>query len=220
MQHFPIFLDLRGRRAVVLGGGAEAARKIELLLRAGARPLVVAAGSELSAEVRRWAAEGRCELQAGPFRAAWLMGAALAISASGDPEQDARFVAAARAQAVLVNVVDRPELSSFIMPAIVDRAPVTVAVSTGGASPTLAQLVRDRIERLLPRDLGKLAALAATLRPLVRMCVPDQRRRRRFWRRTLAGRVEALAFADEGRAAEHSLLSVLGHESGAAEARD
>src|SRR5205823_4262944 len=97
------------------------------------------------------------EQWAEPFEADCLLGAALAIAASGDCALDIAFATAAQVRGLPVNVVDRPELSSFIMPAIVDRGPITVAVSTGGTSPTLAQIIRDRIERALPLGIGQLA---------------------------------------------------------------
>ena len=210
VRHFPIFLDLRGRRAVVLGGGAEAARKIELLLRAGARPLVVA--RVVVPEIADWIAARRCEQWADPFEADCLLGAALAIAASGDWALDIAFATAAHVRGLPVNVVDRPELSSFIMPAIVDRGPITVAVSTGGASPTLAQIIRDRIERALPLGVGQLAWIAGKLRPIVRSCLPDLARRRRFWRTALGGSAWTLALGGHRRAAESALLSALRRE--------
>ncbi len=210
MRHFPIFLDLQGRRVVVLGGGTEALRKIELLLRARARPLVIAetVGSEVAALI----VEGRCERWTEPFEPTALTGAVLAISASGDWPLDIAFSTAAQVRGIPVNVVDRPELSSFIMPAIVDRHPVIVAVSTGGASPALAQVVRDRIERALPLGIAQLAWIARKLRPIVRSCLSDPTRRRRFWRSALRGRAWTLALWGQRRAAEAALLSALRRE--------
>ena len=155
MEHFPVFLDVRGRRVVVLGGGDAAAQKLALLIRAHARPVVVS--SALDPRIAAWVASGTCAHDAGPFAAECLDGAVLAIAASGDEALDAAFSAAAQARNVPVNVVDRPALSSFIMPSIVDRDPVIVAISTGGTSPTLAQMIRACIEDMLPQrvEIGR-----------------------------------------------------------------
>src|SRR4051812_24784448 len=148
MDHFPIFLDLKGRKVLVCGGGDAAAQKIELLIRAGTKPLVIA--PTISPAIGEWIAAGACEHGGAEFDPADLDGAALVIVATEDELLAQTVSAAAQARQLPVNVVDRPELCSFIMPAIVDRAPVLVAVSTGGRSPTLAQIVRERIDAMLP----------------------------------------------------------------------
>jgi uroporphyrin-III C-methyltransferase/precorrin-2 dehydrogenase/sirohydrochlorin ferrochelatase len=177
MQHFPIFLDLQGRRALVLGSGEAAERKAELLRRAGA------------------------ELQhADRFTPDLLAGCALAIGAGAAEAELQALAAAARAAGIPVNVVDRPELCSFIMPAIVDRAPLTIAVASGGAAPVLARLVRARIEAALPPALGRLAALAAEFRDELRRRLPDLAVRRRVLERFFGGPAAELALA--GREAE------------------
>lgn len=177
MRQFPIFLDLAGRTALVLGHGEVAARKAEALRRAGAA-------------IR----------QAARFEPALLDGIALAIGAEA-PEADlVALSAACQAHGIPVNVVDRPALCSFLVPAIVDRDPVTIAVGTGGAAPVLARMVRQRIEAALPPGLGRLAALADRFKAAVRRALPDIAARRRFLDRVLAGPVAELAMA--GRTAE------------------
>ncbi len=177
MRHFPVFLDLAGRTALVLGHGEVAARKAEALRRA-------------SAAIRT----------AARFEPALLDGIALAIGAEA-PEADLLALSAAcQARGIPVNVVDRPALCSFLVPAIVDRDPVTIAVGTGGAAPVLARMVRQRIEAALPPGLGRLAALADRFKAAVRRALPDIAARRRFLDRVLAGPVAELAMA--GRTAE------------------
>ncbi len=193
MEHFPIFLDLKGRRVVVVGGGAAAAQKLELLLRAGARPLVIA--PTISREIHELIEAGAGEWGGAEFGPVCLAGAALVIVAGEDEKLAERISAAAQARDLPVNVVDRPELCSFIMPAIVDRAPVLVAVSTGGRSPTLAQLVRARIEAVLPDTFGRIGEFAGAMRPLVRRLLPDAAQRRAFWRRVLDGPIVDLVLA-------------------------
>jgi uroporphyrin-III C-methyltransferase/precorrin-2 dehydrogenase/sirohydrochlorin ferrochelatase len=167
-----------------------AARKIELLIQAGARPLIVA--PRVNAEIAVWVAHRLCDHDAAPFDAACLTGAMLAIIASEDEALTLSAAAAALAHGLPVNVVDRPALSNFIMPAIVDRSPVLVAISTAGTSPTLAQMIRARIEDLLPPSIGRLARLAGSIRPLVQHFLATPTRRKAFWRRVLGGPVADL----------------------------
>ncbi|MGG5819244.1 siroheme synthase CysG [Falsiroseomonas sp. HW251] len=177
MRHFPAFLDLAGRTALLLGQGETAERKAEPLARAGAT-------------LRR----------APRFDPALLDGVAIAIGADA-PEADLRALSEeAQRRGIPVNIVDRSELCTFVMPAIVDRDPVTVAISTGGAAPTLARMVRQRIEAVLPPRLGALAALAGRFQAAIRRALPDVAARRRFLDAALTGRAADLALA--GREAE------------------
>lgn len=209
MNAFPIFLDLHGRDTVVVGGGTAAVRKATLLARAGARVHVVA--MELDPGFASLFADGCCVHHTEPFRANHLAGAILVIAADPDPHINKRVACAARAMAVPVNVVDRPELCSFTVPAIVDRSPVMVAISTGGAAPVLARVLRARLEALLPAAYGKLAALAAAFRPLVRRRLPDARARRRFWEAVFEGNVAELVLAGRAVDARRTLQRMLDH---------
>lgn len=157
---FPIFLELAGRRVLVLGSGAEAARKIAQLARAGAL-------------IERTLPET-------------LDGIALVLIAEVTPET-ASLACRCRERAIPVNVVDRPELCSFYMPAIVERGPVTLAIGTEGMAPALAKGLRQAFERLLPRELGVLAALAGRVRPIVRLRIAEPEARKKFWREFFAG---------------------------------
>jgi len=192
MDYLPIFVDLRGRAVLVVGGGAVAQRKVELLIDAGARVRVVAPA--LTEALRALAGAGRIEHAAQRFDPAQLSDAALVIAATNRDAINAEVAAAARARNVPVNVVDDLELSSFIVPAIVDRSPVIVAVGTSGRSPVLARWVRARIEALLPPQLGRLADLAGRWRQRVKHAFASVAERRRFWETALEGRVAAYAF--------------------------
>jgi uroporphyrin-III C-methyltransferase / precorrin-2 dehydrogenase / sirohydrochlorin ferrochelatase len=199
MDVYPLFLKLAGRPAVLVGGGQAAARKAELLLRAGSRLTVVA--EDLSPALAEAALAGKLRHLAGPLLPEHFRGAALAVVATDDPARARRAAALAGAAGVPVNVVDRPELSSFIAPAVVDRSPVLVAISTGGASPLLAREIRLAIERLLPAALGRLARFARQFRAAARAAIPDALARRRFWEQCLKGPVaEAVLAGDEARA--------------------
>jgi len=184
LPYLPIFLDLRGRKALLIGTGATAAPKRDLLHRAGAAVEIVVGSPE----------------------ARHFVGAVLAIDASGDIEINRQSVALARAAGVPINVVDRPELCDFIMPAILDRTPVIIAVSTGGAAPAVARMIRQRLETAIPAGIGHLAALAARFRHGATERLSSPRQRARFWERLFEqgavrlmekGRIDdAVAFAD------------------------
>jgi uroporphyrin-III C-methyltransferase/precorrin-2 dehydrogenase/sirohydrochlorin ferrochelatase len=186
MRHFPLFMDLSGCPVLVLGAGEVAERKAEPLRRAGAqvrlRPV---------------------------FDPADLDGCALAVGADA-PEADLFALSRiARARGIPVNVVDRPELCSFIMPAIVDRDPVTIAISTGGTAPVLARMLRQRIEAVVPPAFGRLAALAGRFSGEVRRRFQDLGARRRVLERILTGRVAALVFDGDEAGAERALAEEL-----------
>jgi len=185
MKHLPLFFDLRGRRVVVVGEGGMADRRAAL---------AASAGALVSRETYA------------PFT---FDGATAAFVATGDADSDAAAAGAARAAGVPVNVADRPALCDFIMPAIVERDDVVVAVSTGGTSPTLAQAVRARIEAALPERLGALACLASEFRAQVRALIVDPAQRRAFWRGLTSGPAAALALAGDTQGARRAALRQL-----------
>ncbi len=207
MQNFPLFLSLRDRRALVVGGTEAAARKVELLLSAGARVSLIAA--TVTGEIAQLIDEGRIAWAGRSFDEADLAGMSLAIVASDDEQVQMRVSAAAQARCVPVNVVDTPALSSFIMPAIVDRSPITIAISTGGAAPALARKLKAEIERALPAAIGRVARFAEVFREQVRRTLADSAKRRRFWDRVLQGRVGELALAGDEIAARRELIRLL-----------
>ncbi len=200
MDYLPIFLDLATRRVLVVGGGAVAARKVELLLKAHALVRVVA--PELHPELAPYRDAGRIEHIAAPFEPQHFEDVVLAIAATDRPDVNRAVAAAGAALRVFVNVVDDVGASSCIMPAIVDRSPVIVAVGTGAHSPTLARRVRAQLEAFLPERLGELARLAGRARERVRRALPDVQRRRQFWDRLFAGRIASQVLVGQEAAAE------------------
>jgi uroporphyrin-III C-methyltransferase / precorrin-2 dehydrogenase / sirohydrochlorin ferrochelatase len=138
-----------------------------------------------------------------------LASVVLVVAATDDRPLNARISSDARARRVPVNVVDDPELCTFIVPAIVDRSPLVVAISTGGASPVLARITRGRIEAAVPAQFGALAELCSALRPEVSARLPDLQQRRRFWETVLEGPVAELALAGSSAAAKRELRSSL-----------
>lgn len=186
MRYFPLFADLQGRRVLVLGGGEVAEIKATALRRAGAvvdmRPR---------------------------FSGAALAGCALALGADAEEVELLALAAAARAAGIPVNVVDRPELSTCILPAIVDRDPILVAISTSGTAPVLARLLRAKIEALVPPAYGRLAAMAARFKEAMRARFPKVAMRRAVLERLLGGEAAALVLAGQDAAAEAAFVRAL-----------
>jgi len=207
MDYLPVFLNLRDRLALVVGGGAVAMRKVELLLKAHARVLVVA--PVLHPELALYRDAGRIEHRAALFEPAHLVGVALAIAATDRPEVNRAVAAAGEARAVFVNVVDDAAASSCLMPAIVDRSPIIVAIGSAGQSPTLARRVRAQLEAMLPERLGELAGLAGRVRERVQRALPDINQRRAFWDRLFSSPVASKVFAGSMSEAEALLEAQL-----------
>jgi uroporphyrin-III C-methyltransferase/precorrin-2 dehydrogenase/sirohydrochlorin ferrochelatase len=208
MQHLPLFADLASRRCLIVGGGAVAERRTVLLLEAGARVEVVA--PELKTErLAELASDGRIEHAARAFDGDSLHPYWLVVAATDDPALNARVAAAATAAHRFCNVVDDPDLCSVVMPAIVDRSPVTIAIGSGARSPVLARWIKGLLETLLPARLGALAELAGRSRERIRAALPDPDDRRRFWERVAGGEVAEHAFAGRADAAESALRAAL-----------
>lgn len=197
MDFLPIFLSLKDKRCLVVGGGAVAARKAGVLLDAGARVCVVAPEIEPALATR-----SGVEPVIARFEICHLDGVALVIAASNDRTTNRQVSEQARARNIPVNVVDDPALCSFIMPAILDRSPLMVALSSGGASPVLARMLRARLETLIPHNYGRLAAFAERLREQVKARVNNPVQRRILWEDTLDGVVGEKVLAGDEDGAE------------------
>jgi uroporphyrin-III C-methyltransferase/precorrin-2 dehydrogenase/sirohydrochlorin ferrochelatase len=185
MKYFPIFADLDNAHVLVVGGGEPATQKVRLLLKTRAHITVVA--DTVTDELSELEEKNAIWIVLRTFLARDLEGQRLVYAATGDPALDAAVSRAAKARGIPVNVVDAPKLSTFIMPAIVDRAPVTVAIATEGAAPILAREIKTRLESWLPANFGALAQHAQALRDKVTSAIPDARARRHVWERLLAG---------------------------------
>ncbi len=194
MDHMPIFMALSNRRALVVGGGQLASRKAALLL--NACPQVEILSDAVSPAMARLIKANGLVHHADPFTPQHLDGVALVIAATDDDALNHAVFDAASARGLPVNIADQPALCSFILPAIVDRAPVTVAVSTGGRSPVFARHVKALLERALPPGLGHAAQWLARWRQPVRDAFTDEGARRRFWERIIDGPVGDLAHTD------------------------
>ncbi|HNB26982.1 MAG TPA: siroheme synthase CysG [Alphaproteobacteria bacterium] len=207
MRSFPLFLKLQGRPVLLAGSGAAAAAKLRLLAAAGARVRLIA--SAPGAELLQASRELSIACERGVVTDADLRQADLVFGAAGADEADRALSAAARAAGKLVNIVDRPDLSDFTMPAIVDRDEIVVAISTDGASPVLAQRVRAAIESVLPPALGRLARFARRFRTAIQARIAENGARRRFWNQVFAGPIgQAVLAGDERRAARDLIRAI------------
>ncbi len=207
MRYFPAFHDLSARPSLLVGGGELAARKLRLLLKAEARVVVVA--PHAIPEIAKLAAEHRITWRQRGFAPTDVAGCALVIGATGRPAVDEAVAAAAGAAAVPVNVVDRPDLSSFITPAIIDRDPLVIGISSGGDAPILARQIRARLESLLPANLGRLARFAGAFRSAVAAQITDGTRRRRFWERFFSGPIADKVLAGDDTAAREAMVALI-----------
>lgn len=190
MPLFPIFANLAGRDVLVVGGGEVALRKVEALLHTGARVQVHA--QALHPTLAQWLDEGRLERREGDFDSAWLDAVWLVVVATDDAGFNARVAAEAERRHRFANVVDDARLSGFQVPAVVDRDPLLVAISSGGAAPMLARRLRERLEAQFDDALGEFAALFAQHRDAIRQCLPDLAQRRRWFDRVIDGPVATL----------------------------
>jgi uroporphyrin-III C-methyltransferase/precorrin-2 dehydrogenase/sirohydrochlorin ferrochelatase len=199
MKLYPLFADLTRRAVLVVGGGTVAERKIAALL--GAQAQVTVNADELTPQLQRWVNEGRIAYRADAFQSAWLDRVWLVVAATSDRELNRQIAGFAELRRIFVNVVDDATLSSFHVPAVVDRAPLTIAISSGGESPMLARLLRERLETLLDHSLGALAKLTARLRKRIRLRHPEMAARRRFYEDLFAGQVATLLRQGQSKAA-------------------
>jgi uroporphyrin-III C-methyltransferase/precorrin-2 dehydrogenase/sirohydrochlorin ferrochelatase len=210
MDFLPIFLNLRGKHGLVVGGSEVAARKAALLLNAGARVTVVA--PRLAEAFAQLEHPERLRHLAADFTPALLDDVDIVVCALED-EAQARVVSeAAQAKHLPVNVVDTPQLCSFVMPSIIDRSPILIAVGSGGASPVLARLLRARLESMIPTAYGRLSALAARFRDQVKAKFKRPENRRRFWEKVFQGPVAEMMFSGQDEAAAATLQAMIDGE--------
>ncbi|AFL74112.1 siroheme synthase CysG [Thiocystis violascens] len=200
MELLPIFLDMKGKSCLIVGGGTTAARKASNLLRAGAAITVVA--PRLCESLARKAETGECRHLGRPFEPTDIPGHTLIVAATDDRDVNRRIAELAGGSGIPVNVVDDPDACTFLLPSIVDRSPVTIAVSSGKTSPVLARMLRTRLEALIPAGYGRLADLAGRYRERVKTRFSEARDRRRFWDRVLQGAVAERILAGQFAEAE------------------
>ncbi len=207
MDHLPIFLDVRGRKIIVDGGSSMAARRVERALQAGADVHVFAPA--LDGEFRTLRDHPNLTHHARAPELPDFVGAAVAYGASDDPVRDRALYEMADHNHVLANVADVTEYCDFITPSIIDRAPLVIAISSGGAAPVIARILRARIEAILPTAYGKLAAFSGRLRDRVMTKLKTPQARRAFWENTIDGPVADMFLAGDPKAAKKQFLKEL-----------
>ncbi len=207
MKYFPLFLGLENRDVLLVGGGEKALQKLRLLAKTPARLTIVA--ETISPGIDALARQRTVSLQLRRLLPEDVKGKALVIGADDSAERNAELARAAQAAGVPVNIVDAPELSTVIVPAIVDRDPIVVAIGTEGAAPIIARDLRARIESWLPADFGRVASAAAALRPRVRAAIARPAARRQFWEGLLRGPFRDRALAADMAGAEQEAARAL-----------
>lgn len=207
MQFLPVFMNVRRRPCLIVGGGEVAARKSLFLLEAGAKLRVIS--PEFSNKFDSLRSNNDVELIERQFQLSDLEQCALVIAATDQTNLNQQISEQARSLNIPVNVVDNPSLCSFIVPSIIDRSPVQIAVSTGGSSPVLARMLRTKLEASVPAAYGRLGEFAEKFREPVKQSLSDVESRRRFWEKTLEGPISELVFAGKNAEAERRMLDEL-----------
>ncbi len=204
MDYLPIFYQLNHKRCLVVGAGEVAVRKASMLRKAGAHLRVVA--TEFSGAMDALLAQdAKSEKRVGEFQPQDLDGVTLAIAATNNLDANSAVSEQAQARSLPVNVVDNPSLCTFILPSIVDRSPIMIAISSGGASPVLARLIRAKLESSIPASYGRLAKLVGSFRDAAKAKFADVNQRRGFWEAVLTGPIAEFVFAGKEQQAEKML---------------
>ena len=211
MNYLPIFIDIKQKPCLVVGGGDIALRKINLLLKANARVLCIA--PQCCDGVGRLVDSNKIDYVARDFEDEDINAQVLIVSATDDTNLNQRVSALASAANIPVNVVDSPELCTFVMPSIVDRSPIVIAISSAGSAPVLARLIRAKLESSIPHAYGKLAKLAGEFRSQVKAKFSHIEDRRYFWEKAFSGVVAEKVFAGKEQEAAQDLQAQLDNSS-------
>lgn len=209
--YLPIYFNVQDKLCLLVGGGGVAARKLEFLLQAGAKVRLVATqvSDKVKAVIKDLQNQNQVQILERPYQQEDLRDCVLLISATDNSELNEQISKQAQNKQIPVNVVDNPSLCSFIVPSIIDRSPVQISISTGGASPVLARLLRSKLESTIPSAYGRLGQLCEKYRIKVKQTLPDVDRRREFWEKMLEGLVAEYVFAHKDDLAEKELESQL-----------
>lgn len=207
MKHLPIFVSIRNKPCVVIGGGPVASRKVASLIESGA--IITVVSPEISSELRAHVNNGLLTHVARPFENSDLDGAFLVFAATDKRKVNASIAKLADARQQLVNIADAPDDCSFVLPSVLDRSPVVIAVSTGGASPVLARQLRMQLESMIPAATGRLARITEEYREKVKQFFPKQPQRKQFWENALKGSVSELVYAGQEESARSRLDEML-----------
>ena len=207
MKYYPIFLDLKDRKVLVFGGGRVAERKIQTLLGSGAT--IVLVSPTVTPKIRRWAQQGRIHIRRRSYRASDIRGAFLIIATTNDPLIQKSIAQDSHKYQIPINVVDRPELCSFIAPATISRGPLTIAISTSGTSPALAQRLRKELSEKIGPAYGELLGLLGSVRGQIIKKVPSLNQRRQLFHRLAQSDILDLLKKGKRKEAKSRLDSLL-----------
>lgn len=207
MNTFPLFFKFTNQPILIVGGGDVAQRKADLLSRAGAHITVIA--PKISHELRELLSDDKHQLITAEYDKQYLTGKRIVIAGTDDEALNHQVHTDCQALNIPVNVVDTPPLCDFIFPAIVDRSPIVIGISSNGKAPVLARLTRARLETLIPQGYGKLAKLAGDMRDEVKSKIPTLTGRRQFWEKAFEGKVSELMFAGRVSDAQQALKQQL-----------
>ncbi len=210
MDFLPVFLNVKNKPCLVVGGGSVALRKVTLLRQAGAVVHVISPSLNEALDALRQQQAIVHHAQA--FDPSYLDSCVLVIAATDDAAVNREVSESAQSKNIPVNVVDNPELCTFVMPAIVDRSPLMIAISSGGQSPVLARLLRARLETLIPHAYARLALYAGQLRWQVKQHFTHQKRRRLFWEKALQGPFAEMVLSGKDKAAQDYFQQLLKNE--------
>jgi len=212
MTYYPIYLNLRGKRALVIGGGPVAERKVASLLDSGASILVVS--PQATERLAALAHAGLIQWRSRAYASGDCGGAHLVFAATDDPAVTAAVFQECREAGVLINAADEPELCDFIMPAVVRRGDLIVAISTGGASPALAATLRRRLSQVIGAEYGRLLTLMSKVRPEIRHRIHNSSNRKDLHYRILRSGVLRLLRRHDTRGAEELVHDIIDEFAG------
>jgi uroporphyrin-III C-methyltransferase/precorrin-2 dehydrogenase/sirohydrochlorin ferrochelatase len=207
MKYFPIFLNAKNINAMIIGGGDVAARKIELLLKSTEQITIMS--EELSPSVAALIAKHQLTWLAHQYQPGLLTNKNLVIAATDDTAVNESVYHEASGLKLLINVVDQPEFCSYITPAIIDRAPMIIALSSSGSAPILIRMLREQIEKVLPNNYGRLADFSFKFRDHVKASIKGIRNRRTFWENTLRGTIGQKILTGDTETAEQQFIASL-----------
>jgi uroporphyrin-III C-methyltransferase / precorrin-2 dehydrogenase / sirohydrochlorin ferrochelatase len=211
LNYFPIFIDAQAINAMVVGGGDVAARKIELLLKSTQQICIMSA--KLNPSVKQLVSKHQLIWLPHHYRSGLLTGKNLVIAATNDRAINQAIALEAKQFNIFINVVDQPELCSYITPAIIDRAPMLVAISSSGSAPVLVRMLREQIEKIMPQGYGRLAEFSLKFRDHVKARIKGMRNRRTFWEQTLNGSIGQTLLGGNTIEAEQQLIASLTKQS-------
>ena len=212
MDYLPLFLDIKNKPCLIVGGGIIAERKVSMLVRAQAKLSVIA--PEITSELKRKVENSEIDWQRKDFEASDLINYQLVVAATDNKNVNKEIAMHCRAKNILVNAADDAQNCDFILPSIIDRSPVQIAVSTGGSSPVLARMLRTKLENCTPASYGHLAKLIEDNRLKVKEKFSTIDQRRKFWEQVLQGPIAELVFANQLSAAKQLLENAISHADG------